>query len=473
MERIAPLAKILAEANGIDWQHLQGSGEGGQIVEQDILTHLARIMTGEEEPPPTPVDAPPPDWNGQDIPGGGMFSADMLSKAGVDSDIAAFVEQTRPGADVAAPAVSAEVADEDMEFELEEEETPAAAAGPIPTPITVSQPAQPIAAAEPVPAPAPASVPAATPPASGGAAAGLGSLLSRLYKTSPAAETPAQPAASATPAAAPVVPVQPPVTPAPVMAPTPVAETPAVHDTPAVRDTPVVEEIQEIPVMPAVAASAPVVAEPVEETPAAAEVRAPAPTFPAVSSAPEPVVAAPFAAQPEPVVSPVATPGAAQPAPVQPAAVQDATWFGVYLRRDANLGAVTDLRMQLTDALGQDVPLSLLVARAAQRHTDRLGLSSVALHDGQRTRSVGGGHLRDALLGLDTDHAGTPDLLIVDAGARDLDDLHFPHTLTLSVGRVQDGRAALSLNGNVDTAQAAQFLADLAGTLERPIVLVL
>ncbi|MFD1731787.1 hypothetical protein ACFSC4_13100 [Deinococcus malanensis] len=145
----------------------------------------------------------------------------------------------------------------------------------------------------------------------------------------------------------------------------------------------------------------------------------------------------------------------------------------MYLRRDANLSAVTDLRMQLTDALGQDVPLSLLVARAAQRHADRLGLGSVALHDGQRTRSVGSGHLRDALHGLDTDHDGTPDLLIVDAGARDLDDLHFPHTLTLSIGRVQGGRAALSLNGNVDTAQAAQFLADLAGTLERPIVLVL
>lgn len=456
MERIAPLAKILAEANGIDWQHLQGSGEGGQIVEQDILTHLARIMTGEEEPPPTPVDAPPPDWNGQDIPGGGMFSADMLSKAGVDSDIAAFVEQTRPGADVAAPAASAEaIDDEEMEFELEEEETPAPlVAEPIPAPIAVSQPVEPVAASAPVPAPTPASAPSApTPPASGGAAAGLGSLLSRLYKTSPAAETPAQPAASPAPAATPEIP-------APVQQPS----APVMAQTPTVQDTPVVEPV---PAVPTPAAITPAVEAPAEEIPAAAtEVQTPAPAFPAVSPAREPATP-----QPEPVSAPVAAPAAAQPAPVQP--VQDATWFGVYLRRDASLGAVNDLRTQLGDALGQDVPLALLVARAAQRHTGRLGLESVALHDGQRTRSVSSGHLRDALHGLDTDHDGTPDLLIVDAGARDLDDLHFPHTLTLSVGRVQDGRAALSLNGNVDTAQAAQFLADLAGTLERPIVLVL
>ncbi|ACO44835.1 E3 binding domain-containing protein [Deinococcus deserti] len=462
MERIAPLAKILAEANGIDWQHLQGSGEGGQIVEQDILTHLARIMTGEEEPPPTPVDAPPPDWNGQDIPGGGMFSADMLSKAGVDSDIAAFVEQTRPGADVAAPVAPAETVnadDEEMEFELDEEETPApVVADPVPAPIAISQPAQPVAASAPVAAPTPASAPpVSTPPASGGAAAGLGSLLSRLYKTSPAAETPAQPGASAASAATTETPA--PVQPAaPVMAPTPTVQAPAVQDTPTVEPVPAVHTP---------AATVPVADAPVEETPAAAaEVQAAAPAAPALSPAQEPV-----APQPEPVVPSVVQPAAPAPAAVQP--VQDATWFGVYLRRDASLGAVTDLRAQLSDALGQDVPLALLVARAAQRHSSLLGLGSVALHDGQRTRSVNSGHLRDALQGLDTDHTGTPDLLIVDAGARDLDDLHFPHTLTLSIGRVQDGRAALSLNGNVDTAQAAQFLADLAGTLERPIVLVL
>ena len=45
MERIAPLAKILAEANGIEWEHLHGTGPGGQIVEQDILDYLTRVMS--------------------------------------------------------------------------------------------------------------------------------------------------------------------------------------------------------------------------------------------------------------------------------------------------------------------------------------------------------------------------------------------------------------------------------------------
>ena len=113
MERIAPLAKILAEANGIDWQHLHGSGEGGLVVEQDILNYLTRIMSGEEEPPATPVDAPPPEWTGTELPPGGgllapgMPSMDMLSSAGVDSDLAALVGQPRPVPAASAPSSTA------------------------------------------------------------------------------------------------------------------------------------------------------------------------------------------------------------------------------------------------------------------------------------------------------------------------------------------------------------------------------
>ncbi|MFC6665987.1 hypothetical protein ACFP9V_11980 [Deinococcus radiopugnans] len=62
---------------------------------------------------------------------------------------------------------------------------------------------------------------------------------------------------------------------------------------------------------------------------------------------------------------------------------------------------------------------------------------------------------------------------MTDAGALGADDLHYPHTLTLSLGRVQDGRAALSLNGDVDPRQAAQFLSRVAAALEKPIALVL
>ncbi|MFC6618566.1 E3 binding domain-containing protein, partial [Deinococcus radiophilus] len=55
MDNISPLAKTLAESNGIDWRSIQGTGDGGQVVEQDIINYLTRVMSGEEEPPATPL----------------------------------------------------------------------------------------------------------------------------------------------------------------------------------------------------------------------------------------------------------------------------------------------------------------------------------------------------------------------------------------------------------------------------------
>ena len=95
MDNISPLAKTLAESNGIDWRTIQGTGPGGQIVEDDIIQYLTRLMSGDEELPATPVDLPPPDWTGDELPAG--MSAEMLSQAGVDSDIAALVNQAPAG----------------------------------------------------------------------------------------------------------------------------------------------------------------------------------------------------------------------------------------------------------------------------------------------------------------------------------------------------------------------------------------
>ncbi|WP_221091579.1 E3 binding domain-containing protein [Deinococcus aquaedulcis] len=506
MERIAPLAKVLAEANGIDWQKIQGSGAGGQIVEQDILNYLSRVMSGEEDPPDTPVDLPPPDWNGEEVPSAAMLNqagmnADMLSRAGVDTDLTAFVEQTR----TASPEVPATPApsnlDEDTEFELDDEPevTPAAAAPapmpePIPAPVApaVSAPMpEPVMPAAQAPMPEPAPAPVTPPPAAPAAAGGLSSLLSRLY------QKPAQPeAAQPAPTPEPVAPVAPAPTPAPVAAapaaPAPVIETPAPMPEPTPAFQPVAaqaEVAQPEPVhtpeptpAPVVEAPAPVVSEPVISEPVVAA--------PAVAE-PEPVVDTPPApvAEPAPMPEPVAAPTmpevaaqpepAAQPAPM-PAPVSAPTgtpagsvWFGAYLRRSADVAALHDLRGQVSRALSSELPLGLLVARAAQRHADTLGLSSVALDGQGRTHTVGSGSLRDAVAALDTTFDGTPDLLVVDAAALDLDDLHYPQTVTLSVGRSEGGRATLSLNGDVDTTRAAQFLAQVAATLEQPILLVL
>ncbi|WP_407569859.1 E3 binding domain-containing protein [Deinococcus altitudinis] len=96
MDSISPLAKILAEANGIDWRSIQGSGTGGSIVEQDILNYLSRVMSGDEEPPATPVDEAPPGWTGEMPPMPAAVAASglqALSAAGVESDITDFVAQ--------------------------------------------------------------------------------------------------------------------------------------------------------------------------------------------------------------------------------------------------------------------------------------------------------------------------------------------------------------------------------------------
>ncbi|RJF72574.1 hypothetical protein D3875_14510 [Deinococcus cavernae] len=479
MERIAPLAKILAEANGIEWETLHGTGPGGQIVEQDILDYLTRVMSGEAEPPSTPVDAPPPDWDGNDVPGAGMFDAAALSKAGVESDIAEFVSQGRP----AGPQIpgTATPALETSDFELDDQELV-----PAPAPADVQNTAQNAAplgetSGSMISAPA---APAAT-------VGGLGSLLSRLYHKEEPAPTTTPVAAAATPTA-PSVPSMEVAPPAPVAAPEPAqaALEPQVADVPTDVVEPVPARAPEAPQVEAAAVETPI-AEPAvaqafaTQTPAAA------------APAPEPQVAEPQrpaepARMPEPVteaVAPVAPAAASAPVPTAPVSTapvysgptsevpRDAVWFGTYLRRSADLGTLQGLQAQLGEALERDVPLALMVARAAQRHLPLLGLQSVAMQNigANQALGVGAGQssgIRDALSAMDSHHDGTPDLLVVDAGSMGLDDLHYPHTLTLSVGRVQDGQASLSLQGEVDTGKAAQFLAKVADTLEKPVILL-
>lgn len=519
MERIAPLAKILAEANGIDWQTLRGSGEGGMVVEQDILNYLSRIMSGEEEPPATPVDVPPDDWNGDmnGLPDLSGMSSEQLSRAGVDSDIAALLSQPRPqvSPEVPATATAPSLDAEDMEFELDDETDDAPVVEVAATPVVAATPAMgtwdwnaraPAAELAPVsipavpsPEPAAAVVPAPEAPlpqspvvaaasgaamASTAAASGLGSLLSRLYQQPPA-ETVAQDTAPAAP-----------------VEPNPQAQSAYPEPTPAAADHAAAGEPQgdhdrqaqpilaDVPaVAPEAQQSAAGLPEPVLEEPLQS-LTSPEPTSTEpISTEPtssdavhaDQVGAFEFSAQ-EPGIDEPGTdeptlvlPATGEGAISAPAAAADAVWFGTYLRRGVDFGALSALHGQLSSALEQEVPLAFLVARAAQRHAATLGLSSVALQGSahNQARSVAGEHLRGAVAALAHSYEGTPDLLVVDAGALDLDDLHYPHTLTLSVGRVQDGQAALSLNGNVDAAQGARFLAELDATLNQPILLAL
>ena len=58
-EQITPLAKKLAEENSIDWRFIRGTGPTGKVIERDILSYLARIMSGELDLPTLPDASEP------------------------------------------------------------------------------------------------------------------------------------------------------------------------------------------------------------------------------------------------------------------------------------------------------------------------------------------------------------------------------------------------------------------------------
>jgi len=77
--KITPLARRLAEENGIDWRRLQGTGPDGLIVERDILAYLAKVMAGEVDLPPQP-EAPPPPPREDEL----KRAQEVLGREGVD-----------------------------------------------------------------------------------------------------------------------------------------------------------------------------------------------------------------------------------------------------------------------------------------------------------------------------------------------------------------------------------------------------
>lgn len=104
---IAPLARRLAEENNVDWRRLSGSGDGGRIVERDVLAFLARVMAGEEAVDPTPE--PVPDgmeaWPADDVASYGRRDDDAAaSPPTLDDELFLFDEAPAPDVRPPAPA---------------------------------------------------------------------------------------------------------------------------------------------------------------------------------------------------------------------------------------------------------------------------------------------------------------------------------------------------------------------------------
>ncbi|MFN4232867.1 E3 binding domain-containing protein [Thermus sp.] len=104
--KITPLARRLAEENGIDWRRLQGTGPEGTIVERDILAFLAKVMAGEVDLPPMPEEAPPlpPEEELKRV-------QEVLSREGVE------LEDVLPEAPKAPTLAVEEVAEEELDLE--------------------------------------------------------------------------------------------------------------------------------------------------------------------------------------------------------------------------------------------------------------------------------------------------------------------------------------------------------------------
>lgn len=86
--QISPLAKRLAEENSIDWRVIPGTGPDNRVIERDILTYLARIMSGEIDPPALPDASEPPASgpSAPDLAQVGNFAAASagMAKEGID-----------------------------------------------------------------------------------------------------------------------------------------------------------------------------------------------------------------------------------------------------------------------------------------------------------------------------------------------------------------------------------------------------
>lgn len=429
--QITPLARRLAEENGINWRSLAGSGPDGTIVERDILAYLAKVMAGEITLPPAPDPSPP-------VPAPAEIPSFAQAQAALEREGISLGEL------VPEPSPSETQLPDELDFELDldlsttQETLPPSPAfaepnlAPPPSFDYTPKPAEPsLEAWEAPPAPEPAPelswepVEPSIPPA----------------PSWPLPGEPAQPEpASFTPAA-----------PEPA-SPAPVEPTPA----PAWEmAAPMVEPVAEPEIQPSPAPEVglPPVPEPV---PAAMPDLPPLPSF---EPAAEPAVAA------APVAEPVVTPA---PAPAVAARVQ-------LRQRLVSLAAAREAAATLSEAWRQEVGLSALLYRATDKALADLELTREPLKgelegDSLKGYRVAPAHtLRGALENLAAAHEAADGLVVLALESSDV--VVFPGAEVLSLSQPGEGQALLSYSGGLAAAKAGALLERVAYYLERPILL--
>lgn len=413
--KITPLARRLAEENGIDWRQIKGTGPDGTVVERDILVFLAKVMAGEVDLPPAPeeVVAPP-----SALPNMAQAQA-ALEKEGVRlSDLVpSSLAAPPPPAESALPTL------EDIEFDLDFEPTPP----PVPpavaafekTPTLAPKPLAPnFEEPEPLFAPKP-------PPA-------LQWEDPEPFPTEPAAKTnPELPLGAQAPASHEVD--RPPL--------------PSESDLePAANTQKLIWETQEVPTTPSPPAPSPSKADlPFGNTPAAE------PKGPALASTPtEKKIAA--------------------LAPASPLRVQ--AW-----QRLVEIGPAQEAAQTLSEAWRREVGLDVLLYRAADKalaDTQSPLQPTKGVLEGETLKSLRvapSQSLRGALDSLNMASEPAEGLTVLSLADSAFDQVIFPGLATLILGRARGGHALLTLSGDMNSEQAGRLLERVAYYLERPILL--
>ncbi len=461
--KITPLARRLAEENGIDWRQIQGTGPDGTVVERDILAFLARVMAGEVNLPPAPEEiAPPPGA----IPNMAQAQA-ALQKEGVQlGDLVPPPPASKAASAVPSPSpLSAAPTMDDIEFDLDLD---------LDTPTSPVPPAA--AAFEEVPtlAPEPPIVPDFDEPEPLVAAEPLPTLQWEEPEavSSPLSAVAPLPDINPELAALPSLPTETDLEPLP-STPKLIWETQEVVNAPEVP-TPPPSPLQ--PGMNFTNTPEPPLAEP--EVPPAPEYQAPIETLSVPS--PTPPVEQLTPPEPEPVVAPVPIPPATTEPSASPLAetAPSAQMLRVQAwQRLVEIGPVQDAAQTLSEAWRMEVGLYPLLYRAVDKALSdtqtplRPTKGSLEGDQLQSLRVAPAQSLRGALDSLNMASDPAEGLTVLSLLDSHFDQVIFPGIPTLTLGRTSGGHALLSLSGDMQADQAGKLLERIAYYLERPILL--
>lgn len=480
--KVTPLARRLAEENGIDWRKLNGTGPDNTVVERDILGFLAKVMAGEVSLPPTPEEAAPPP---EGIPNMAQAQA-LLQREGVQLGdlvpVAPVMATSEPPKAEARPTL--DDLDFDIDFDAEAETAPPAE--PVmaetktptllemaPEPELSEAPAQPVLEAK---------LPGFEPPPAEPAYQAEGEpypqpaepINPELNGLPPLPEVELEPPLSTAPESPrlvwetqEVLPSAPAPEPEPLRSgmsftsePHPAPELPGLAELPLLGSEP-------LPDLPSPGASAPAAEDQAPKLAPQAEVPAPEVQLPMEEAAPPAPAATPVSEAAQP-----AEPQAPQAVPATPRLLRLQAW-----QRLVQVKPALEASSTLSEAWRTEVSLYALLYRAVDKALAdtqlplRAAKGSLEGEELKSHRVMPTQTLRGALDALQDAHEPGEGLTVLSLFDSPFDQVVFPGATLLTLGRAAGDHALLSLSGEIPQQEAGVLLERIGYYLERPILL--